>query len=103
VNDLWRNLAIYVLQERYFVHGQLSSQKMSEFWQRKIRTYFHLLDLDQDGVISKNDFDLLSQSFCASEKVVPVKHEELRKHSVDVSYNSTNTFSYIETALSSVA
>lgn len=76
---------MYVLQERLFLHGQLSSQKMSEHWQRKIRTYFHLLDLNQDGVISNNDFDLLAQRFCASEKVIPIKQEELMKRWLEVS------------------
>ena len=58
---------------------------MSELWQRKIRTHFHRLDLDKDGIISQNDFELIAQSFCASEKVVPIKQEELERCWADVS------------------
>jgi len=62
-----------------------SSHKMSEIWQRKMATFFHRLDIDNDGIISKSDFELFCQRFIMMEKVVPDKQEELRKTTVDVS------------------
>jgi len=62
-----------------------SYREMSDMWQRKIATFFHRMDLDKDGVISKKDFELIAQRFCAAEKAVPFKEEELRKRMVDVS------------------
>lgn len=76
------NNHIHVLQERLFIK---SSLKMSEFWQRKISTFFHRLDSDKKGFISKNDFELAAQSLCDAEKTDPVKREELKKCYFDVS------------------
>ncbi|KAG5858284.1 hypothetical protein JTB14_010465 [Gonioctena quinquepunctata] len=35
----------------------------SEFWRRKIRTFHGILDLNKDGVISFDDFTILSDRF----------------------------------------
>ncbi|CAH2266274.1 jg17827 [Pararge aegeria aegeria] len=37
----------------------------SEFWRRKMRTVHNILDVDKDGLISFNDFLLLSERFKA--------------------------------------
>ena len=65
---------------------------MSEFWQRKIRTHFDRLDVDKDGIVSKSDFELLAQRFCAGEKADPIKQEQLRECMIDVSWFNYRTF-----------
>ena len=62
-----------------------SSSKMSEIWQRKMATFFHRLDINNDGVLLKSDFKRMTKRFIAMEKVVPAKQEELIKRGVDVS------------------
>ena len=57
-----------------------SSFKMSEFWERKMKTLFHRLDFDKDGLISKSDFELMAQRFGAAGKLAPVKQQELEKN-----------------------
>jgi Ca2+-binding EF-hand superfamily protein len=42
---------------------------MSDFWVRKMKTYFHRHDLDKDGTLSKNDFVEFAQSFVRYQKL----------------------------------
>lgn len=60
--------------------------KMSECWLRKMRTHFRRIDFDNNGIMSKRDFELMAESICAAEKIDPVKEEKLKKHAGDVSW-----------------
>lgn len=64
---------------------------MSEFWTRKMRTYFHHHDFDGDGVITKKDFDGMAMRFCDREKVDSDRRETIRKHFEEVIYSSLHS------------
>ena len=42
---------------------------MSDFWLRKMRTYFTRIDFDKDGAITRNDFEAMAQRFINSGKL----------------------------------
>lgn len=44
-------------------HVYFSRQGESEFWRRKMRTLHSLLDINNDGVISYDDFKMLAKNF----------------------------------------
>lgn len=46
-----------VLLEIFWLKGE------SQFWRRKIRTFHGILDVNKDGVISYDDFRLLTDRF----------------------------------------
>jgi len=49
---------------------------MSEFWLRKMRTYFDRVDFDQDGSITQKDFEGMAERFAANlpaEKAADLK------------------------------
>jgi len=45
---------------------QPEEEEMSEFWVRKMRTYFDRIDFDKDGAITRADFEGMSQRFATS-------------------------------------
>jgi len=48
----------------------------TEFWRRKMRTLHSLLDVNNDGVISFDDFQLLANKFTALGHLTPEAQEE---------------------------
>ena len=51
---------------------------MSEFWTRKMRTYFKRIDFDHDGVITKKDFEGMADRFIKTGKFDDKKAADLR-------------------------
>lgn len=51
---------------------------MSEFWMRKMRTYFSKFDFDNDGVISRDDMANMAIRFANFEKADAQKAEHLK-------------------------
>lgn len=51
-------------------------QGNSEFWRRKMRTLHSLLDINNDGVISYDDFKLLADRFAALGNLKSEAHDE---------------------------
>lgn len=51
-------------------------QGESEFWRRKMRTLHSLLDVNNDGVISYDDFQMLARNFAALGHLTPKAQEE---------------------------
>jgi len=51
---------------------------MSEFWARKIKTYFDKFDINHDGFVTKDDMEHMAERLCAvaslgPEQVAPTK------------------------------
>ena len=42
---------------------------MSDFWLRKMKTYFVRIDFDKDGSITRKDFEGMASRFAASGKM----------------------------------
>lgn len=42
---------------------------MSEFWTRKMKTYFNRIDFDKDGSITKKDFEGMGERFVEADKL----------------------------------
>jgi Ca2+-binding EF-hand superfamily protein len=57
---------------------------MSDFWVRKMKTYFQRIDFDKDGAITQKDFEGMAERFVTAEKLDKVKGEELRKKMLQV-------------------
>ena len=51
---------------------------MSEFWVRKMKTYFQRIDFDKDGVITQKDFEAMAERFVKREKLDDVRGKELK-------------------------
>lgn len=51
----------------------------SEFWRRKMRTLHGVLDVNNDGVISYDDFMLLTENFATQGHLSPAEKEEFRE------------------------
>jgi len=51
---------------------------MSEFWKRKVRTFFTLLDYDKDGVMSKDDWIRLESHCVKFHNASKEKEEDFR-------------------------
>jgi Ca2+-binding EF-hand superfamily protein len=64
---------------------------MAEIWRRKIRTFFHRLDVDDDGVISKREIDLFAERLIAAKKADPVLQEKIRKRTDDIWHKFTGS------------
>lgn len=57
---------------------------MSEFWARKMRTYFDRIDFDKDGVITRSDFEGMADRFIESERLDPGRGKELKDKLIQV-------------------
>lgn len=57
---------------------------MSAFWLQKMGTYFVRIDIDNDGVITKNDFTEMAKRFIAEGSLSAERGEALRKSLYDV-------------------
>jgi Ca2+-binding EF-hand superfamily protein len=57
---------------------------MSDFWARKIRTYFAKMDTNNDGFISKKDVEDMADSLADAEKSSPEQRKQLKQHFVEL-------------------
>src|SRR6218665_1128947 len=57
---------------------------MSEFWARKIRTYFSKIDVNSDGFISKKDAVALADNLTDQAKSSLEQRAKTRNHNVEV-------------------
>jgi len=51
---------------------------MSDFWVRKMKTYFQRIDFDKDGAITQKDFEGMAERFVKREKLDEVRGKELK-------------------------
>ena len=63
---------------------------MSDFWARKMKTYFRRIDFDNDGCVTRADFVAMGQMFAESGMLDQVKADRLKKALTDVSYVEDN-------------
>jgi hypothetical protein len=54
-------------------------QATSDFWRQKIRTMHSILDLNKDGVVSYEDFNVLSDRFIELGHLSKMQQAEFRK------------------------
>lgn len=59
---------------------------MSEFWARKVRTYFSVIDTNSDGFISKKDAEGMVDKLADQEKISPEDREKARQIFVEVNW-----------------
>jgi Ca2+-binding EF-hand superfamily protein len=57
---------------------------MSEFWTRKMRTYFTRIDFDKDGSITQKDFEAMATRFIESEKLDAKRGADLRHKLIEI-------------------
>jgi len=50
---------------------------MSDFWVRKMKTYFQRIDFDKDGAITQKDFEGMAERFVKCEKLDATKGKQL--------------------------
>jgi Ca2+-binding EF-hand superfamily protein len=50
---------------------------MSDFWIRKMKTYFQRIDFDKDGAITQKDFEGMAERFIKFEKLDAEKGKQL--------------------------
>lgn len=51
----------------------------SEFWKIKMRTLHRILDINKDGVVSFDDFKLLTEKFTDLGHLTPEHHDEFQE------------------------
>jgi len=51
---------------------------MSDFWVRKMKTYFQRIDFDKDGAITQKDFEGMAERFVTREKLDEARGKELK-------------------------
>ena len=51
---------------------------MSDFWVRKMKTYFQRIDFDKDGAITQKDFEGMADRFVKREKLDESRGKELK-------------------------
>ena len=52
---------------------------MSDFWQRKMKTYFNRIDFDKDGSITRNDFEGMAKRFVETGKLSGDRQDDMMK------------------------
>jgi len=57
---------------------------MSDFWVRKMKTYFQRIDFDKDGSITQKDFEGMADRFVSAEKLDAAKGAELKTKLIQV-------------------
>lgn len=57
---------------------------MSDFWVRKMKTYFQRIDFDKDGSITQKDFEGMADRFVKFEKLDEAKGKELKAKLIQV-------------------
>jgi len=57
---------------------------MSDFWVRKMRTYFTRIDFDKDGSITQKDFEAMAARFIESEKLDAKRGQDLKEKLLQV-------------------
>ena len=58
---------------------------MTDFWLRKMKTYFQRIDFDKDGSITKKDFQGMADRVIERGQLNKEQQEKLREHLTDVS------------------
>ena len=59
---------------------------MSDIWLRKIKTYFHVFDLEKKRVVTLEDFELMPKLFAERENASPELRDKGIKAFHDVRY-----------------
>jgi len=62
---------------------------MSDFWVRKMKTYFQRVDFDKDGAITQKDFEGMAERFVQREKLDDARGKELKAKLLQVSLART--------------
>lgn len=57
---------------------------MSDFWKRKMKTYFNRIDFDKDGSITKKDFEGMGDRFIEVDKLDTKAGKTLKGKLVDI-------------------
>lgn len=57
---------------------------MSDLWVKKMKTYFHRIDFDRDGSITKKDFEGMADRFIQSEKLSEARGKDLKEKLLQV-------------------
>lgn len=57
---------------------------MSDFWLKKMRTYFKRIDFDHDGAITRADFEGMGERFVGIEKLDSAAGEALKTALTDI-------------------
>lgn len=52
---------------------------MSDFWLKKMRTYFQRIDFDKDGAITRKDFEGMAERVIETGKLQGDQQEDLRR------------------------
>lgn len=80
--DFFTILNMLPLQE---VNRLSLNYTMSDIWIRKMKTYFRMLDFDEDGVVSRKDFLHMVKAFAEKEKFEKVHKKKARQDFSNVS------------------
>jgi len=59
---------------------------MSDFWVRKMKTYFQRIDFDKDGAITQKDFEGMAERFVKREKLDETRGKELKTKLLQASF-----------------
>ena len=62
---------------------------MSDFWLRKMGTYFQRIDFDKDGSITRKDFEGMAERFINSGKLKSEHSDDLRQTLTAVSQDTS--------------
>jgi hypothetical protein len=80
-------VSVLVSRLLLFVVHHSTAFKMSDFWVRKMKTYFQRIDFDKDGAITQKDFEGMADRFVSSEKLDEKRGAELKAKLLQVTYN----------------
>ena len=67
---------------------------MTDFWLRKMATYFQRIDFDKDGSITRKDFEGMAERFVGSGKLKPEHEKDMRATLTAVSDNITSSINH---------
>ena len=59
---------------------------MSDFWARKVRTYFHKIDVNGDGIMSKKDVEGMADNLADVENLSPERRALIKNHFIKVNW-----------------
>ena len=72
--------------DRYFGSKEDNTiATMSEFWTRKMKTYFNRIDFDKDGSITRKDFEGMGERFVEADKLDATAGAAMKSKLVEVS------------------
>jgi len=73
---------------------------MSDFWVRKMKTYFQRIDFDKDGAITQKDFEGMAERFVKREKLDDARGKELKTKLLQASTEAFIFFYYFYARIS---